>query len=138
MGMIRHSQSSQNSKLQCLYNISKKKLGMELKINSSTSWVVFDDSSQTCPKYPKKNFVKFLQYIKSMLTWDPKRNQTNLRFHFGVLFHFGERQLPYQHSYDFRQSETHFGANFTWANLTEVKFHTTVTFPCKQWMSALK
>ena len=91
MGMIRHSQSSQNSKLQCLYNISKKKLGMELKIKASASWVVFDESSQACPKYPEKNFVKFLQYIKSMLAWDPKWTQTSLRFHFGVLFHFGER-----------------------------------------------
>ena len=40
---------------------------MELKIKASASWVVFDESSQACPKYPEKNFVKFLQYIKSML-----------------------------------------------------------------------
>ena len=30
MGMVKHSQSSQIATLQCLYNISKKKLGMKL------------------------------------------------------------------------------------------------------------
>ena len=30
------------------------------------------------------------------------------------------------------RSETHFGANFTSVKLTEVKFQTTVSFPCKQ------
>ena len=44
--------------LQYLYNISKKKLGMEfnfsMQINIKTSWIiVFYESSQTCPKYPK-------------------------------------------------------------------------------------
>ena len=35
-------------------------------------------------------------------------------------------------SHEFRQSETHFGANFTAVNLTEVKFKTAVSFPCKK------
>ena len=37
-----------------------------------------------------------------------------------------------QRLHDFGRSETHFGANFTSVNLTEVKFQTTVNFPCKQ------
>ena len=39
----------------------------------------------------KRIFIKFLQYIKSKLTWDPKWTQTSLIFYFGVIFHFGER-----------------------------------------------
>ena len=46
--------------------------------------------------------------------------------------HVGVRQLHYQHSHDFEHSETHFSANFTLVKLTEVKFQTTVSFPCKQ------
>ena len=38
----------------------------------------------------------------------------------------------YQRSHDFGRSETHFGANFTSAKLTEVKLQTAVSFPCKQ------
>ena len=30
------------------------------------------------------------------------------------------------------RSDTHFGANFTSVSLTEVKFQTAVSFPCKQ------
>ena len=33
---------------------------------------------------------------------------------------------------NFVRSETHFGPNFTSVNLTEVKFQTAVSFPCKQ------
>ena len=42
--MVKHFQSSQNRSLQCLYNISKKKLGMEfiffmqINIKVSKSW----------------------------------------------------------------------------------------------------
>ena len=39
---------------------------------------------------------------------------------------------------DFRRSETHFGAIFTLVNLTEMKFQTAVSFPCKQQMPAVK
>ena len=46
--------------LKYLYNILKRKLGMEsifcmqINIKTSTSWIiVFDESSQTCLKYPK-------------------------------------------------------------------------------------
>ena len=45
--------------LQHLYNISKKKLGMEyifciyINIKVSRSWHYIDGSSQTCPKFPK-------------------------------------------------------------------------------------
>ena len=35
-------------------------------------------------------------------------------------------------------SETHFGANFTSIKWTEVKFQTTVSFPCQQKMTAVK
>ena len=35
----------------------------------------------------------------------------------------------YQRSHNFGRSETHFGANFTSVNLTEVKFQTAVSFP---------
>ena len=34
-------------------------------------------------------------------------------------------------SHDFGHCETHFSANFTSINLTEVKFQTAVSFPCK-------
>ena len=55
--------------LQCLYNISKKKLWLEfimvfIKTKTSTSWIGDSWLKQTCPKYQKKKFVKFLQYIK--------------------------------------------------------------------------
>ena len=56
--------------LQYLYNISKKKLEMEfifymqINIKTSTSWIiVFDESSQTCPKSQNRKFVKYVQYI---------------------------------------------------------------------------
>ena len=42
------------------------------------------------------------------------------------------RQIHYQRSHNFGRSETHFDANFTSVNLTEVKFQTAVSFPCKQ------
>ena len=48
--------------LQCLYNISKKKLWMEFSI-FDVKLSIFDESSQTCQKYRKRKFVKFLQYI---------------------------------------------------------------------------
>ena len=41
-------------------------------------------------------------------------------------------------SHDFKRIETHFGANFTLVYLTEVKFQTAVSFPCKQQMHAVK
>ena len=44
--------------------------------------------------------------------------------------------LSAQH--DFGCSETHFGANFTSIKWTEVKFQTTVSFPCQQKMTAVK
>ena len=44
----------------------------------------------------------------------------------------------YQRSHDFERSETHFGANFTLVNLTEVKIQTAVSFPCKQQVPAAK
>ena len=41
--------------LQCLYNISKKKFVKIIKIKTSQVGLsIFDKSSQTCPKYPKK------------------------------------------------------------------------------------
>ena len=64
--------------------------------------------------------------IKSTLTWDSKWSQTGLIFHFGIKFHFVLRELHYQHSHDFRRSQTHFGAK-----LTEIKFQTAVSCPCK-------
>ena len=63
------------------------------------------------------------------LVWD---------FYFGVKFHFGVRQLHYQRSHDFKQGETHFGANFTSVNLTEKKCQTAMSFSCKQQMPAVK
>ena len=55
--------------LQCLDNISKNKLWLEfilvfIKIKTSTSWIINFWLKQTCPKYPKRKFVKLLQYIK--------------------------------------------------------------------------
>ena len=47
-------------------------------------------------------------------------------------------KVTYQRSNDLKQSKTHFGANFTSFNLTEVKFQTTVSFSCKQQMLAMK
>ena len=44
--------------LKCLYNISKKEFS-----NFDVKLSIFDESSQTCPKYRKKEFVKFLQYV---------------------------------------------------------------------------
>ena len=52
--------------------------------------------------------------------------------------HFGVRQLHYQRLHDFRRSESHFGANFSSVNLTEVKFQSAVSFPSKQYMPAAK
>ena len=46
--------------LQCLYNISKKKLWIEfilelIKIKTPTNhFLIFEESSQTCPKYPEQ------------------------------------------------------------------------------------
>ena len=54
------------------------------------------------------------------------------RFHFGMKFDFGVRQLYYQRLHHFRRSETHFGVNFTLVKLIKMKFQTAVTFPCKQ------
>ena len=62
----------------------------------------------------------------------PKVNSNRFEIDFGVKFHFGVRSLHYQCSYDFGRSETHFGKNFTSVKLTEVKFQTAVSFPCKQ------
>ena len=47
--------------LQCLYNISKKKLWMEFSI-FDVELSIFDESSKTCPKYQKRKFVKCFQY----------------------------------------------------------------------------
>ena len=80
----------------------------------------------------RKTFTIFIATTKSTFTWDLKWTQTGLTSLFQVKFHFGGRYLHYQRSHDFRQSETHFGANFTSVNLTEVKFQTAVSFPCTQ------
>ena len=55
--------------LQCLYNISKKKLWMEfilefIKIKTSTSWYRFLMKTRHDQSTEKKKFVRFLQYIK--------------------------------------------------------------------------
>ena len=45
--------------LQYLYNISKKKLWKEFSI--------FDESSQTCPKYPKKSLLNFSNILRKII-----------------------------------------------------------------------
>ena len=45
--------------LQCLYNISKKKLWMNGVLNFWCKLSIFDESSQKCPKHQKRKFVKF-------------------------------------------------------------------------------
>ena len=79
-----------------------------------------------------------LSLAKSTFTWDPKWTQTGLRFHYGIKFHFGVRWLHQQRTHDFGWSETHFYGNFTSVELTEVKFQTEVSFPCKHLMPAVK
>ena len=80
--------------------------------------------------YMERRLTNSNYCTNSTFTWDPKWTQTGLRFHFGVKFHFGVSELHYQRPHDFRRGETHFGANFTSVNLTEVKFQTAVNFPC--------
>ena len=78
--------------------------------------------------------------FENTFTWGPNWTPTGLRFYFGIKFHFGVRWLHDQRSYNFERSETQFGANFTLVDLTEVKFQTTVSFPCKHqsWAESLK
>ena len=45
--------------LQCLYNISAKKEVMNAVLDLWYKLSIFDESSQTCPKYQKRKFVKF-------------------------------------------------------------------------------
>ena len=86
----------------------------------------------------KRELVSNCQRNWARLHETGRWTQTGLRFYFGVKFHFGVRKLHYQRSHDFTRSETHFGANFTLVNLTEVKFQTAMSFPCKQQMLAMK
>ena len=66
---------SKIASLQYLYNISKKKLGMQfifcmqINIKTSATWIiVFDESSQICPKYPiQQNFCNILKKVLQLI-----------------------------------------------------------------------
>ena len=58
----------------------------------------------------------------------PEVNSNRFEISLGGKISLGCEVTSFQRSHDFGRSETHFGANF----LTEVRFQTAVSFPCKQ------
>ena len=69
MDKIKHSQITQSNKFAISSQYLKKEVSIEfsyciqISIETSTSWIfVFDESSQTCSKYAKKEVCKQEKY----------------------------------------------------------------------------
>ena len=73
-----------------------------------------------------------------MVTWEVKWTQIGMRFDFDWKSHFGVKLALYLCSHKLRRDETQSNMDFISVILTEMKFQTSMRFPCEHNLPATK
>ena len=87
MGMVKHSQSSHNSKFAMSLQFLKKEVRNRVHFLHADKYQIFyklglsffDKSGQTCLKYPEREVGNILQYIKKKLLLVSLHSQTAIK-----------------------------------------------------------